>query len=166
MSTYEVRGECGTSEQFEAASDKEARDWALSWMSDAEFDLSTGPVHYHGWLCKAVANKDGDKYWENLERLTYTFDVVEPDCTAGKEHDWRTPHSVVGGVRENPGVEGHGGGVIIRDVCSHCGMYRITDTWAQDPQTGEQGLEETTYEDADDASLAWIAAREAKAEEE
>jgi len=159
MSTYEIRGECGTSEQFEAVSDGEARDWALSWMSDAEFDLSTGPVHYHGWLCKTVANKDGDEYWENLEHLTYTFEVEEPDCIGKREHDWKSPLSIVGGVKENPGVYGHGGGVVITEICAHCGAYRETDTWAQDSQTGEQGLHETTYRPADDESLTWVYSR-------
>jgi len=78
------------------------------------------------------------------------------------EHDWCSPHEVVGGIAENPGVWGNGGGVIITEVCRHCGTYRTTDTWA----TGHDGRPTTTvtYHEADDASLAWIAQLEADAD--
>lgn len=68
----------------------------------------------------------------------------EPDCPEGS-HDWQSPHEIVGGLEENPGVQGHGGGVIIHEVCMHCGCARITDTWAQNPDTGEQGLRSVEY---------------------
>lgn len=84
------------------------------------------------------------------------IDPDEPDCAAGHEHDWRTPHSVLGGLRENPGVVGHGGGVICREVCLHCGRYQVTDTWAQNRSNGTQGLTSVTYKDADEESLAWV----------
>ena len=90
------------------------------------------------------------------EHGTVTLEPDAPDCEDGQDHDWRAPYSVVGGCRENPGVHGHGGGVIIKEACVHCGCYRITDTWAQDPSTGEQGLTSTAYEDADDDSRAWL----------
>jgi hypothetical protein len=79
----------------------------------------------------------------------------EPECSEG-EHSWHAPYSVVGGIKENPGVWGHGGGVIIREACKHCGAYRITDTWAQDETTGRQGLTSTAYQAADENSLAWV----------
>ncbi len=88
------------------------------------------------------------------ETYTIRVDVAEPRC-AGAAHDWQAPYDVVGGIEENPGVWGHGGGVIITAVCAHCGMYRVTDTWAQRRDTGEQGLRSVTYREADDASLAW-----------
>lgn len=90
---------------------------------------------------------------------TVTLDPEEPDCDNGNEHDWRSPYSVVRGIKENPGVWGHGAGVIIKEVCRHCGVYKITDTWAQRRDTGEQGLTEVKYEDADESSLAWLTDR-------
>jgi hypothetical protein len=69
-----------------------------------------------------------------------------PPCEPGHEHSWYSPHEILGGLRENPGVWGHGGGVIIHEICRHCGMRMTTDTWAQHPQTGEQGLTRVTYE--------------------
>jgi hypothetical protein len=91
------------------------------------------------------------------ERIKITLDPEEPDCENADEHDWQSPHEVVGGLKENPGVYGHGGGVIITEVCAHCGGYRERDTWAQDHETGEQGLESVEYREADDASREWVA---------
>lgn len=92
------------------------------------------------------------------DSATVTLDPEEPDCEQSA-HDWRSPHSVLGGCETNPGVWGSGGGVTIREVCSHCGVYRVIDTCAQRSDTGEQGLRSTRYEDADAESLAWVASR-------
>ncbi len=87
---------------------------------------------------------------------TVQLDEPEPECVEDA-HDWRSPYSVLGGMKENPGVWGNGGGVISKTVCAHCGMYRITNTWAQRHDTGEEGLTDVTYEPADDESEAWVA---------
>jgi len=77
---------------------------------------------------------------------TVTLNEDEPDCEDGETHDWQSPYALLGGLEENPGVWGNGGGVIIKEVCMHCGCLRVTDTWAQNPETGEQGLESVSYE--------------------
>jgi hypothetical protein len=125
---------------------------------------------------------EGETFWVNVSawRLAYTWDpddqdlielrvddeshliAIEPDepeCSSGDGHDWQSPHGVLGGLEDNPGVWCNGGGVIIREVCAHCGVYRVTDTWAQDSATGQQGLESVEYLDSDDDSLDWIRAR-------
>lgn len=112
------------------------------------YDLSAGTV----WVDYYVANTvTGER-----DRFTIAWEAEEPECADANEHDWRSPHRLLGGLEENPGVWAHGGGVIIRECCARCGRYRVTDTWAQRPDTGEEGLSETRYEDADDASLAWV----------
>lgn len=78
---------------------------------------------------------------------TVTLDEDEPDCEDSETHDWQSPIELVGGIKENPGVWGNGGGVIIKEVCMHCGCLRLTDTWAQNPETGEQGLTSVSYEE-------------------
>ncbi len=156
MTTYELRTEDGYSERFDAATEDAARDHALSVMADAEFDTSEGTVWYRGHLFEIETDDDGDERAENIAYLTYTFEPSEPDCERGQEHDWKAPHSVVGGIKDNPGVHGHGGGVIIREVCAHCGAYKVIDTWAQDMSNGQEGLHSVAYEDADEISLAWI----------
>ena len=72
----------------------------------------------------------------------------EPECADGHEHEWRSPLAVVGGIAENPGVCGNGGGVVITQVCRHCATRKVTNTWAQ--HDGVQGLTTTRYE-ADDS---------------
>lgn len=112
--------------------------------------------HVHAGLTRSVVDVHVDRDWHSVE-----INPEEPECS-GDEHDWRSPYSVVGGIKENPGVWGHGGGVIITEVCRHCGCYRVTDTWAQDRETGEQGLESVEYKDADDDTLAWVARKDAE----
>lgn len=98
---------------------------------------------------------DGDK--ENGETFTIRVDPKEPKCIGNRSHDWVSPHSVVGGCRENPGVWGHGGGVVIMEICKHCARYRKTNTWDQNPDTGEQGLESVSFLDPDQGSIDWVA---------
>lgn len=84
-----------------------------------------------------------------------TIEPEEPECADGHEHSWAAPFTLLGGLEENPGVWGHGGGVIIRRVCRHCGTYKVTDTWATNPSDGTP-MESVSYEDADDDSRAWV----------
>lgn len=119
----------------------------------------------------AAATEEGAELADLVEEVrvdeethTVALEPVEPDCEQGRAHDWRSPHSVVGGCAQSPGVQGHGGGVIVREVCRHCGTYQITDTWAQDMSTGRQGLTSLAYEPADEVSSEWVAARAAREE--
>lgn len=113
---------------------------------------------------------DGETTWVNVTvtdpedghytRVKITVDPEEPDCSHEDGHEWEAPFSIVGGIRENPGVHGHGGGVTIHEVCCHCGCHRHRDTWAQDPEDGTQGLESVRYEDdADDDTRDWMLSR-------
>lgn len=60
---------------------------------------------------------------------------VEPECLDGGVHDWEEGREYA-----------HGGGVFWVDVCKVCGLSRTTDTWSQDPETGQQGLRSVSYE--------------------
>ena len=69
------------------------------------------------------------------EYVKVAIEPQEPDCgDDGSEHDY-----------EGGGVWGHGGGVIITERCTACGLQRFTDTWAQCRVTGEQGLDSIEY---------------------
>lgn len=92
------------------------------------------------WYTITAYDRDG----ERTERKV-AFDPPEPPCEGDHAHEWTSPHDLVGGLTENPGVFGHGGGAIITEVCAHCGLRRITDTWATDPTDGEQGLTSVEY---------------------
>jgi integrase len=43
---------------------------------------------------------------------TVRLEPSEPDWQNEHLHDWQSPWSVLGGLKENPGVWGHGGGVV------------------------------------------------------
>lgn len=132
-----------------AASIEEARQKAEQWILDFDY----GNVDETFWMDVDIyddAEDNGD-----YERLTVTIHPDEPDCLEG-EHRWESPHCIFGGLKENPGVFGNGGGVIIKELCSNCGRYRITDTWAQRADTGEQGLKSIHYREADEESSAWV----------
>jgi hypothetical protein len=96
------------------------------------------------WIKVHVYEEDDP---ENEGVLQISVDPPEPKCLEGHEHDWIAPHELVGGLEENPGVFGSGGGVIIKEVCRHCGTLRQIDTWATNPVTGEQGLKSVSFED-------------------
>jgi hypothetical protein len=141
-----------------APSDVEAA--LTGWTAGGDWDASESTfwIHDHAWPVDPVTSEELDA---DRVDVRVAFEPAEPNCDHDGGHDWKSPHSVLGGLEDNPGVWGKGGGVVIREVCLHCGAYRVTDTWAQDRSTGVQGLESVTYEDADDDSLEWVAARRA-----
>lgn len=98
------------------------------------------------WWCSVTTVElvDGEPDDDTCESHTIAVEPDEPKCSA-REHEWRSPFAIVGGIKENPGVFGHGGGVKVHEVCVHCGCERVTDTWAQNPVTGEQGLRSVEY---------------------
>lgn len=75
---------------------------------------------------------------------TVTLEPDEPSCSEDEDGLDRDDHEW-----EDDGVRGNGGGVIVREHCAHCGLRRITNTWAQRQDTGEQGLRSVRYERGD-----------------
>lgn len=106
---------------------------------------------YRAWVYRL--DEDGEEI--DGRWIRHTVHPDEPPCEED-DHDWRSPYSVLGGLEENPGVAGKGGGVVVREVCRHCGRYRITDTWADDGHGGQMEDDCIWYEDADTASTEWI----------
>lgn len=115
------------------------------WGDD---DDGTQWIRVYTW--REAVGIDGDGYIvsENVAkaRHTITIEPEEPECEDGQDHEWASDHDVVGGAEDNPGVWGHGAGLIYVEHCRRCGCGRHTDTWAQDPATGEQGLTSVRYE--------------------
>jgi len=123
-------------------------------QSVREGDWGTrGSWVWHGYALDPITNED--------TRIDVDMPATMPACATGKHHVWSAPHEVVGGIQENPGVWGHGGGVVIREVCRYCGRYKVTDTYATDTSNG-QPFTAVDFEDADEASLAWVAKRRRK----
>ena len=136
---YTFREECGGEEVVRCDGDDDAEERLTAWVESGEYGQHEANAKTV-WVRAHYIRPD-----ESSESITVTIEPDEPDCTEG-EHDWQSPIEIVGGIKENPGCWGHGGGVIIEEVCLHCGCGRTTDTWAQNPETGEQGLDSVEYE--------------------
>lgn len=125
--------------EFTACSAEEALEEARGNVDRSNYNEDAGTLYIQvSVTCPETSESDSD---------TVTCEPDEPDCAPGYEHNWQSPIELVGGIKENPGCWGHGGGVIYHEVCAHCGCKRTTDTWAQNPDTGEQGLREVSYEE-------------------
>jgi hypothetical protein len=135
---YTFREECGGEEVVRCDGDDDAEERLTAWVESGEYGQHEANAKTV-WVRAHYIRPD-----ESSESITVTIEPDEPDCTEG-EHDWQSPIEIVGGIKENPGCWGHGGGVIIEEVCLHCGCGRTTDTWAQNPETGEQGLDSVSY---------------------
>lgn len=105
------------------------------------------------WVTIATYRKgvDAEGRIEHVEReeKTITIEPELPDCIDSESHQWESPYSILGGLKENPGVWSNGGGVICNEVCMLCGCKKTTDTWAQNPSNGLQGLTSVSYEEGE-----------------
>jgi hypothetical protein len=127
-----------------------------AWLTDGDWDTSEGPLHLTAYaypIDPTTGTADG----EGRACGEATIEQDAPDCEGDEEHTWRSPHSVVGGLRENPGVHGHGAGIIAREVCPHCGWYRVYESARQDGSGRYH--EAISYAEPDEDSLAWVARR-------
>jgi hypothetical protein len=149
MKTYDawIQDDLGDT-VIEAESMEAAVKLATEWVRAGDW----GEFQKTKWVDFSIQEQGSDHH----DEYTVTIDPKEPECAEDCTHEWVIPIEVVGGVKENPGVYGHGGGVTMTSICKHCGWYRIIDTWAQRPDNGEQGLEGTEYREPDDKSLAYV----------
>ena len=122
--------------EIDAASSSEA---AQIYVDDGDWEPCNKT-----WWCHVTTWQEQDGEVINQESHMVAVDPDEPSCDADY-HEWYSPHSLVGGLKENPGVFGHGGGVVVVEICRHCGLTKTTDTWAQCRQTGIQGLTSIEY---------------------
>lgn len=129
----------GGSERIKAKDAAAAVAYCEEWLSAGEWGDIDSTIWVRGWV--------EDLSGEILDHVRVTIDPDEPDCSSDGGHDWRSDFAVVGGCKSNPGVWGSGGGIRYVEACHHCGCAKSTDTWAQDPETGEQGLTSVSYEE-------------------
>ena len=118
----------GTELDVTFASRNEARVHAHAWQRGSYDDIDSTI-----WRDTLILDEDTQ---EVVERITTAIDPRPPKCTAAAGHDWQTPHALVGGLRENPGVfSSDHGGIRMHEVCSLCGTERILDTGATRPDS-------------------------------
>lgn len=135
--TMKIDGGQGGEETIEADSLADAMEQAREWAADGDWDATDGTL----WVDYSVESEDG----EESDSGTLAIHPEEPDCDDGGSHDWQQPYEIVGGIEENPGVWGSGGGVKIVECCMKCGCQKAIDTWATRPDTGEQGMKSISY---------------------
>lgn len=128
---------------------------AQEYVDGGDWPYTTETVHHQIWV-------DGEGP-ESPVTTIVSVDPDEPPCEGTPAEDdpadmWRQdtgPYGRPVHVRtaghdwRETGVRGNGGGVIVRERCAHCGMVQITNTWAQCPSNGVQGLRSVSYEHAD-----------------
>ena len=75
----------------------------------------------------------------------------EPECLDGGDHHWCTPHEILGGCEQSPGVSSEGGLVQTTEVCAKCGVYlhTIADLNSR--------ADTISYSPADEESEKWAA---------
>jgi len=124
-------------------------------VRDGDWGDDTGSWVWTGRSsCEATSEEDSHRV---------AFEAEEASCDHDDGHDWRSPHAVLGGLSENPGVwGGPNGGTTSREVCGHCGLYRTYQSHATNRSDGTT-YAATDYEPADEASLEWVAARRSAA---
>lgn len=145
LNAYRLRDpESGVTEEVQAKSIQGARRKAREWAEGGDY-ANESTVWVDVEIYETVIDADGDECWRHAEDITVPIDPEEPSCTDAA-HDWESPIEIVGGIAENTGVFGHGGGVVMTECCMRCGCARVTDTWAQNPVNGVQGLESVSYE--------------------
>lgn len=139
--TYLIRDASDAETTIEAESMMDARAEAEEWVREGEHVLWTPSGGYLSagtiWRNAHIIpmGEDGRPDLDARELLTVQIDPDEPPCSDERGHDWCQQD-----------VTGHGGGVVVREQCKHCELQRWTDTWAQRPDTGEQGLTSVSYE--------------------
>jgi len=108
---------------------------------DDESTMSTLWIDVEAWRRGIYANADGTprEGRVQVEYHTVALNPDEPPCLDEQSHNWSDDEDLAGHVHSS------GGGVVYSEVCTACGWERETDTWAQRPDTGEQGLQSETY---------------------
>lgn len=166
------REESGYDERFKADDEQAAVTHGEHLLATGDygqgvFESGRKTFRVRGWVSRVVAEGDddaerhycGDAWLAETVALEHEFEPVPPPCRdAAAEHDWREPHELVGGLAENPGVFGSGGGVRIESACVRCGAGRTWDQWDHDPATGEV-METTSYQPGGTYALAGEDAR-------
>lgn len=131
----------GIVQELDATEERAATTEARDWVEGGDYDRSGETYWVHATLQRS---EDGGASWKDVRSLRVAIEPEEPECSSDG-HDWEDD----GAEGFGSVVRGNGGGVICRYRCPHCGWRRVEDSWAQDRETGEQGLHSTRYEEGE-----------------
>lgn len=138
MKTFILKEEQGITKNIKCNSIDEAITVAHEWAAEGDYNDPESTI----WIDTLILDEDGDI----ADKVITSINPKEPKCISSK-HDWQSPIEFVGGIKENPGVFGNGGGVIIIEACMNCGCKRTVNTWATRPDNGIQGLTSIKYDE-------------------
>lgn len=139
---FEIYDDC-CRETIDATDMECAVDWATEYWQEGNWDtkcLIKLTIEHIGW-------DDEILDYETIE-VECGEDPVAPDCVDEQEHDWCSPHDIVGGLKENPGIWSTGGTTIVSiEVCSHCGCKKRTVNYGSQRNQGQCDTIEYYYSD-------------------
>lgn len=137
--------ESGAAETVDASDFDEAVEKAQDWLDGGDWGEE------EDYVSVKITDADGNE--KKVELVV--GGPTPPECMVGMGHKWESPHELLGGLRENPGVCGlQGTQLDITEVCGHCGYYRQTITKSS-PNSYPRTPERVTYRKPDAKSLAW-----------
>lgn len=154
---YEMREDSGASEIIESDSIEQALDIARDWAADGDYDERC-MVRVYVTEIDDNGEPVGDDASDEVEAGP---EPKAPPCTDGgtddDDHDWQTPHGLVGGISENPGVWSTGGtSMSFAYVCARCGARKHESHTGSQRNPGELPVT-VTYSAPTEASLEWVA---------
>lgn len=119
--------------------DQEERREALdAYMDSSDFG---DPVPFTRWANVSIG--PAHEGYDGLCRVRREIPATEPECTHDDGHEYDDGHD-----------QCHGAGIISTATCRQCGLKRTTNTDAQDPKNGEQGLTSVRYETGEEPPFA------------
>ena len=121
--------------EIEYDSDTSADDAAKEYVDDGDWGQQTETSWVTVYTYRRGIDPNGAVVQVGRESHKITLAPDDPECIDGHDHVWKSPYSILGGCKENPGVCGNGGGVIIHECCMLCGCKKTTDTGATLPTT-------------------------------
>lgn len=114
---------------FDAEDLDDAWNQAVEWTLDGAW--GEGGYVVTLYVRSDETDEDGDPVEERDEPVEIPQDEELLDEhrrdheRSGHEHEWESPHSLVGGLQENPGVQSHGGLHISAEYRCACGARRV-----------------------------------------
>lgn len=162
----------GATNDIYAESLEAAIEAGREWIEAGEWSSENGTYRTIELKCcvKEIVRGEDGEIDEDATREEFghdcsgTYSDELPECKAeandedadDQGHVWRSPFSLVGGIRENPGVWSNGGTrSTTKQVCRCCGMYR-TEVDPGGQRNPDEALCTITLEPRDDDSEAWL----------
>jgi len=122
--------------EIEAGTIEEAAKKAKEWAADGDYGDASLPIFFDVRIYRV--DSDGKEIEDGeTDSVEVCIPQPEPDCDEdGPEHDWQSPHAIVGGMPENPGLFLTGSGTKIVMACLKCGCRFTSQTGYQRPDNG------------------------------